>query len=288
MKVLVTGGCGNIGRRIVPLLAAEFSVTVYDLAPPLDSSSVRYVRGDILDAASLHWAMQDCDAVVHLAAVPAPGHVSDDHLMLVNVMGTQRVVEAASLGKPTRLIMASSDSVSGMVFSGGEIPPEYIPIDEDHPTRPRDSYGLSKLVGEEICRRYTRRSGLVTVCLRYCWVFWEEHYCQLRQWQGGDARHFRAQMWGYIDVRDVGRAVIAALKANIGTHETLVLSARRNFMNRPTLDLVREYYGDSVTVRRRHHFEKLPDASAFDYSRATQVLGWEPIYDWEEEVAQVV
>lgn len=282
MKVLLTGGAGNVGRRILPALCAQFEVTVYDLVAPSQDCGAGYVAGDILDSASLHWAMQGKDAVVHLAAIPAPGRVSDDRLMQVNVMGTQRVVEAAALGGVERVVMASTDSVFGMVFSGGEIPPAYVPIDEAHPTRPRDAYGVSKLVGEEICRRYTRRYGLKTICLRYPWVFWDDHYGKVAQWQRQELRTFRPQMWGYIDVRDVGRAIEQALRAGVEGHETLVLSARRNFAARPTLELVRQYYGD-VPVRDPQRFEELPDASAFDYSRASQVIGWKPMYDWEDE-----
>jgi len=287
MNLLVTGCSGNVGRGLLPVLTAEFPVTVYDLVPPPAEAAVRYIHGDILDSASLHWAMQDCDAVVHLAAVPAPGRIPDDRLMEVNVLGTQRVVEAASMGRPTHLIMASSDSVGGMVFSGGRIPPAYVPIDENHPTRPPDAYGLSKLLGEEICRRYTRQSGLVTVCLRYCWVFWQDHYPHVREWQAGDPRTFRPQMWGYIDARDIGRASVAVLKSDLSGHETLVLSARRNFLGRPTLDLVRECYGPEVVVRKPERFQELSDASAFDYSRASELLGWEPIHDWEDEVGHL-
>lgn len=282
MRVFLTGGSGNVGRRILPQLIRDFEVTVYDLAPPPRDAGVRFLRGDILDSASLHWAMADQDAVVHLAAIPVPGGCSDDTVMQVNVLGTQRVAEAAAMGSPTRLVTASSDSVYGLVFGGGRARPQYVPLDEAHPVCPADSYGLSKLLGEEVCRRYTRSHGLATVCLRYCWVFWDETYAALPGFRGDPGR-FRPQMWGYIDVRDVGRAIAAALKAPAIEHETLLLSARRNFLGRPTLDLVREHRGPDVECRQADLYEALPAASAFDWSRAERVLGWEPVHDWAEE-----
>ncbi|MCD6352314.1 MAG: NAD(P)-dependent oxidoreductase [Armatimonadetes bacterium] len=287
MHLLVTGGSGKVGRRLLPLLAAEHDLTVFDLVLPPTDVPVRFRQGDLLDSAALLWALRDCDAVLHLAAIPAPGGVSDDRLMQINVLGTQRLVEAAALSRPAMVIMASSDSVSGMVFSGGEIAPAYVPIDEDHPVRPRDAYGLSKFLGEEICRRYTRATDLITVCLRYCWVFWEEHYEQLPAWQAGDPHVFRGQMWGYIDVRDIGRAVLAVLSSELSGHHTFVLRARRNFMNRPTLDLVRDHYGPQVHARRTEPYDELPDASAFDYSRLSNFTGWEPVHDWQEEVGKL-
>jgi len=283
MRVLVTGGAGNVGRRISSLLAAHFEVTVYDLAAPPPEIPVRFLRGDILDSASLHWAMREQEAVVHLAAVPVPGRLSDDAVMQVNVLGTQRVAEAAAFGSPRRLVMASSDSVYGIVFGQGGVRPAYVPVDEQHPVRPADAYGLSKHLGEEICRRYARSHGLETVCLRYCWVFWEETYAALPAWRHQPGA-FRQQMWGYIDVKDVGRAIVAALQAPEIEHETLVLSARRNFVGRPTIELVREFWGPDVEIRRHDLYENMPDASAFDWSRAQRLLGWEPMYDWDSEV----
>ncbi|MCX7597804.1 MAG: NAD(P)-dependent oxidoreductase, partial [Armatimonadetes bacterium] len=260
MRVLVTGGAGNVGRRVVGLLATHFDVTVYDLVPPPADLPARFLRGDILDSASLHWAMRDQEAVVHLAAFPVPGRVSDDSVMHVNVLGTQRVVEAAAFGSPRRLVMASSDSVYGFVFGQGRIRPAYVPVDEEHPVRPADAYGLSKYLGEEICRRYTRSHGLETVCLRYCWVFWDETYAALPAWQRQPGA-FRQQMWGYIDVRDVGSAILAALQCPGIEHETFLLSARRNFVGQPTFDLVREFWGPDVELRCPALYEETPDAS---------------------------
>ena len=283
MRVLVTGGSGKVGRRVLPALQAEFDVTVLDLEPP--PLRVRFLRGDIFDPAAVHFAMRECDAVLHLAAIPAPDGVPDDTLFQVNVTGTYRVCEAAALGPPKRLVFASSESTYGMAFGSGIIGPQYLPIDESHPLRPRDVYGLSKILGEEICRRFTRRYGLETICLRYPWVFWDEHYSQLREWQTrpGD---FRTTMWSYVDVRDLARAYIAALKTPDIEHETVLVAARRNYMGRPTLELVREFYGD-VEVRDEEYFADLPDRCPFRCDKAREVLGWEPQHDWQDEVDTV-
>ncbi len=283
MRVLITGGSGHVGRHIIPILAERHECIVYDLVPP--PLSVKFLRGNILDAAAVHWAMQGVDAVVHLAAFPFPGQISDDELMNINVMGTQRVVEAAALASPRKLIMASSEATFGVIFSDGHIHPEYVPLDENHPTRPRDAYGLSKLLGEEICRRYTRSHGLTTICLRYCWVWAEQHYRQVREFQADPGR-YAGPMWCYIDVRDLGRAILAALEADMEGHETFVLSARRNFAGQPTVELMRRYHGD-VKVRRPEVYEELPDASALDWSKAQRMLGWQPVHDWEEELRKL-
>ena len=148
-----------------------------------------------------------------------------------------------------------------------------------------DAYGLSKILGEEICRRYTRRYGLETVCLRYPWVFWDEHYRQIPKWQQDPAIVAHC-MWTCIDVRDLARAYMAALKAPDIDHETILLSAARNFIGRPTVELVREYYGE-VEVRDPQYFAAMPDRSPFRYDKAMQILGWRPEHDWQEEVDSI-
>ena len=165
MKVLVTGGSGYVGSVVCRRLAATHEVVNFDRRPAAEPVG-RFIRGSILNSAHLIDAMRGVDAVVHLAAIPNLNSDPTDVVMEVNVMGTQRVVEAAALGDPRRVVVASSDATFGFVFGGGRIMPEYVPVDEQHPTRPADAYGLSKLIKEEICRRYTRDTGLETVCLR--------------------------------------------------------------------------------------------------------------------------
>ncbi len=279
MRIVVTGGSGYVGRTTVDRLSRQHDVLVYDLTRP--EANVAFTQADILDLAALEDALEDAEAVVHLAAIPAPGRDPDDRIMEINVMGTERVAAAAARCGVRRLVMASSDSTLGFVFGEGKIVPEYVPCDESHPLRPADSYGLSKLIGEEICRRYTRAQGLETVCLRYCWVWNDDHYANIAELQAHPER-FVGQLWAYVDVRDVAQAVERALLAPGIRHETLFISARRTFIPRPSLDLVREYLPPTVEVRRPEYFDAEPNRCFHDYSRAAMLIGFEPEYDWEE------
>ena len=279
MRVLVTGGSGYVGRAVVARLCERHEVIVFDRVRP--EAEVAFVPGDILDLPRLTSAFAGVDAVVHLAAIPAPGRDPDDRLMEVNVMGTERVVAAAAACGVRRVVTASSDATLGFVFGEGKIVPEYLPCDEQHPLRPADAYGLSKLVGEEICRRYTRRTGLETVCLRYCWVWSDDHYRSLADLQR-DPRAFVGQLWGYVDVRDVAQAVEKSLVAPGIAHETLFISARRTFIPRPSVELIHQYLPTSVRLARPEYFATEPNRCLHDYTRATQVIGFAPEHDWEE------
>lgn len=281
MRILVTGGSGYVGSVVCARLAERHEVINFDARPP-DEPHGRFIRGDILNTAHLIEAMQGVEAVVHLAAIPHPLHDPSDTVMNVNVMGTQRVVEAAALGDPQRLVLASSDSTFGFVFGKGEIMPEYLPVDEEHPTRPRDSYGLSKLIGEEICRRYTRDTGLETICLRYCWVWSEQHYADVSS-MARAPESFVGQLWGYVDVHDVAQAVEKSAEVAGLSHETLLIAANRTFQRLPSLELAERFLPEGVEVRDASWFEREPRRTLFDYSRAREVIGFEPQFDcWEE------
>jgi len=279
MRVVVTGGAGNVGRWVVARLQDEgHGVTVYDRQAP--EADVRYTIGDILNPAALREAFGGAEAVVHLAAVPALGRAPDDELMEINVMGTERVAAAAVAAGVRRLVAASSDSTLGFVFGEGRLVPDYVPCDEAHPARPLDAYGLSKLIGEEICRRYTRAAGLETLCLRYCWVWGPGEYGAVESFQA-QPDSFVGQLWGHVDGRDVAQAVARSLAAPDIGHETLFISARRTFMRRPTLELVREHLPATVEVRTPERFVEEPNLCLLDCSRAERVIGYRPEFDWE-------
>lgn len=273
-RVVVTGGSGNVGRTVVQRLRERYDVTVFDTQPA--EAGVPWTRGDILSAADLQFALRGADAVVHLAAIPHPMIDSPDRVMEVNVLGTQRVAEAAALAGARRLVMASSESTFGFVFGEGDIRPEYVPVDEAHPTQPRDPYALSKLLGEQICRQHTRRYGMATVCLRYCWVWWEREYEGVGP--SPDPANFTGQLWQCVDARDVAQAVEKSLVAPGIEHETLLITADRTFIDRPTLELLEEFY-PGTRVTDEGYFAAEPRRSPYNCRRAKEVLGFAPEHD---------
>ena len=284
MKVLVTGGSGYVGSVVCERLSRAHEVVNFDARPPSHSHG-RFIRGDILNSAHLSEAMSGIDAVVHLAAIPHPLHDPADAVMLTNVMGTQRVVEAAALGVPRRLVFASSDSAYGFVFGRGEILPAYLPVDEDHPCAPLDSYGLSKLLGEEICRRYTRSHALETVCLRYCWVWNDALYAGLAALRE-TPEAFVGQLWGYVDARDVAQAVERAITTPGIVHHTLNIGAAHTFQALPTLELLARYLPE-VARLDDPVWEDL-HCGLISIQRARDILGFEPEYDCRRQAGSTV
>jgi UDP-glucose 4-epimerase len=163
-RVLVTGGSGFIGSHVVDKLAdAGFEPRIYDLqpSPHHEPGSVDTAIGDLFDAEALSAAMEDCDAVVHLAAYADVGIVADEPVAAeeTNSRGTMAVLEAAR-ATGTRVIYGSTIWVYGA--SGDGL------IDEEAPLGlPDHLYTASKLAGEMYCTSYSELYDVPCTILRF-------------------------------------------------------------------------------------------------------------------------
>lgn len=161
--ILVTGSAGRVGSRVArQLLDKGHHVTGFDLrASGITHPAYREVLGGFDDRAAAREAVQGTEAILHLGAFMSWLPADRDRLFLANVEGTRVLLEEVAGVKPNRLVFASS----GEVYP--ENVPDYQPIDEDHPLKPRSPYGLSKLLGEEIVRFFERTSGTPATILRF-------------------------------------------------------------------------------------------------------------------------
>lgn len=170
-RCLVTGGAGFIGSHLARALAAAGAeVRVLDdlsSGDPknLDGIDAELTRASILDAAALKDAIQGCDFVFHHAAmVSVPESVGDpDGCLRINIVGTQRVLEAAKDAGVRRVTIASSAAVYGDEPS--------LPSKETDPTDCRSPYAAGKASGETLASAFSHCYGLSTVSLRYFNIF---------------------------------------------------------------------------------------------------------------------
>lgn len=171
-RILITGGAGFIGHY-TSLLALDSGYEVHildDLSSGLEENAKNIVskggvfhHGDVRDVETLKRCMQGVDFIIHLAAkVSVSASVEHPDLTLsVNVGGTTSVLAVAEERRVQRLIFASSAAVYG--------DSEYIPIAESAPLTPQSPYAVSKIVGEELCRR----SKIETCSMRFFNVYGE-------------------------------------------------------------------------------------------------------------------
>ena len=167
MKILVIGGAGYIVSHVVKsLLAENHEVCVYDnLSTGLEQNlfaNAQFIRGDILDYGSLLPAMrQNIDAVIFLAAKKAVGESMENPEKYANnnLVGALNTLNAMTEAGVKKIIFSSSAAVYGM--------PEYLPVDEKHPTSPINFYGFTKLDMENYMKWYDTLKGIKFVSLRY-------------------------------------------------------------------------------------------------------------------------
>ncbi len=174
MKILVTGGIGNIGRPTVAwLLAHGHEVRVLDLRIEDPLPGVDYRAGDITDFAGLREHVAGMEGILHLAAYPHPSMATAAEMFRVNVGGTFNVFQAAVEAGIRRVVCASSINALGynfgVKFPAGQL--RYFPIDEEHPLYTTDPYSFSKQMIEEIGAYFWRREGVSSVFLRFPAVY---------------------------------------------------------------------------------------------------------------------
>lgn len=279
MQIAVTGAAGRVGEYVVAdLIAHGHAVVAVDVADPPPSDAA-FRRANIEDTDSLVEALAGCEAVVHLAAIAEEGILSADATFRLNAQGTVNCLEAAERAAVSRFVLASSEAVLGFAYRTREMKPDYFPIDEDHPLRPQDSYGLSKVAAEEACRAWTRRGALSTVCIRpcYCWGIGlgDEALMSLQD----PAAHYRS-LWVYIHLRDIARAYRLACETKDLDHETFYVVASDIRSGVPTAELVERFY-PAVPLKRPMG----PSDALIANDRAREVLGFEPEFSWRDEVS---
>ena len=274
MRIVVTGGSGRLGRYVTKELSRDHEVTVFDRIEPTDPA-VRFRKGDITNILDCRRACEGMDAAVHLAAIPDPLRDPAEAVFRVNTMGTFNIHQAACEAGMRKVVHASSNSVYGFHFrkEGEEPIPEYLPIDEDHPQRPADPYGLSKKLGEEIAMSFTRQYGIATVAIRICWVWFPEN---LKDYvtSANDPKGFMG-LWSLIDCRDAAVAFRLAVEADdLRSFESFVITATDNGTPYQSRDLVRKYFSERIEYRRDIRGRN----SLFDGAKAKAVLGFSPRY----------
>jgi UDP-glucose 4-epimerase len=175
MSVMVTGGTGFIGNRIVRKLVEQGEeVVCFDLAPPRANlgpylDRIKVYRGDItqiphlLEAINIHQVHK----IVHMAALLPPDTEDRPHFgMLVNIQGTNNVFEVARWTGVQRVVYASSIAVYGVQETFGQRP-----INEEDLPAPANVYGMTKAANDFAAAKYRERYGLDLRGVRICTVF---------------------------------------------------------------------------------------------------------------------
>jgi nucleoside-diphosphate-sugar epimerase len=283
-KVLVTGGSGKLGRAVLKdLVQNGYDVLNVDQAPAREAICPT-VRADLTDfgqVAQLVLGGVDerkgpFEAVVHLAAIPAPGLFPNAKTFGNNVTSSYNVFEACRLAGVKNVVFASSETVLGLPFDKA---PPYAPLDEEYFPRPETAYSLGKLMDETMAAQFCRWDpALKMVGLRFSNVMDIEDYKAFPSFDA-DAKKRRWNLWGYIDARDGAQAVRRGIEAEFKGFEAFIIANADTVMQRSNASLMAEVFPDVA-----HKRELSQNGTLLSIDKARRLLDYNPQHSWKNHV----
>jgi len=283
-KILVTGGSGKLGQAVLrDLVAHGYDVLNLDQQVPrqaicpsvqVDLTNFGEVAAAILGGVDERGG--PFDAVVHLAAIPAPGLAANARTFANNVPTTYNVFEACRLAGIKNVVFASSETVLGLPF---DTPPPYAPVDEEYYPRPESAYSLGKLLDETMAAQFCRWDPeLRIVALRFSNVMNPEDYAAFPKFDH-DPRSRKWNLWGYIDARDGAQAVRRSIQADFKGFEAFVIANADTVMSRSNMSLLAEVFPGVPTKGN-----VTSNGTLLSIEKAKRMLGYSPQFSWRNEV----
>jgi len=304
-SILVTGGSGRLAGYVTPRLLDEgHDVTDFDAVDhsPVEGHRAAFIKGDLTSLEDCLRALSysEAEVIIHLGALPGPREMikgrplwrqiqvgPEDATMRINTMGTYYLLDAARrLGSVRQVIFASSFYTLGLGnrISKEPFAVEYLPIDEEHPLRPEDSYGLSKVFGEELLQAYGRAYGMSAVAFRLMGVHYPNNPNSVHKF-GVTPDSFLGRRGGpvvttyqYVDARDVANACVLAINAHgLNRFEAFYLSTDTVYIE-PTQSLVARVWPDLNEMAK----DIQGTDGIISHVKAQKKLGYHPQYSWRQ------
>jgi len=289
MRVFFTGGSGKAGKwAIRHLLEQGHHVVNIDQVPSglncpellvdlCDAGQVIGAMSQFIEGAELDTGngVPSYDAVVHFAAIPRVMIGTDGECFRQNTLSTYNVLEAAvKLGVP-KVIFASSETTYAICFADGELKPDFVPIDETHPTVPHDSYAMSKVCNEMTARSFQARTGNDFYGLRINNVIEPHEYAEMFPAFVENPALRRRNIFAYIDARDLGHMVDCCLKADGLGYEVFNVSNDDLSVGLTSGQVIEQFY-QGVEVRS----DMGENETFFSNKKAKKLVGFQPKHSW--------
>jgi len=299
-RVLVTGGAGFIGSHLVDRLANEgcrvvvlddlSSGSLENIRGHLDSGKVRFIEGDVRGSEAVEEAMKGADLVCHSAAVVSVPYSMREPLLTheVNATGTLNLLIASRNHEVERFVYLSTCAVYGE--------PEYLPVDEAHPTNPVSPYAASKLAAEHYCMAFQQAYGLKTVILRPFNVYGPrqndgvvaEFVQRVKKGDppiiygnGGQTRDF-VYVWDAVD------AIVLALKHDGIVGKVFNLGTGKATTVNELAGLLLRIFGKDLKPKREEPRIGDVKQSCADIDKAEKELGYKPRFSLEKALRDFV
>ncbi len=277
MRIAVTGGSGKLGQSVVRRLTEDgHRVTNLDRTGERGPGFVQLDLRNYGAVVDVFLGLDDrhtgFDAVVHLAAIPAPGLAPDAATFENNMQSTYNVFQAARRAGIKKIVYASSETVLGLPF---DVDPPYLPVDEEYPARPESTYSLVKHLEEQLAVQLTRWDPELSITgLRFSNVMDPADYEEFPSFDA-DAALRKWNLWGYIDGRDGAQAVARALERGKPGFEAFIIANGDTVMGRSSASLAAEVFPNVTVVKELGEHETL-----LSIDKAKRLLGYAPEHSW--------
>lgn len=292
MKVLITGASGRLGEYVIRELAEQHTLVLMSRRqPPDEFAKLPFIQGDLNNFEDCERAVEGVDAIQHLGAQPGPvDHpdfragaeekgISFDATFKTNMLGTYYLMQAAIEADVKTVVMSGSNCALGHGFriSKTHIPIDYLPLDEEHPCYPEDSYSFSKRCGEDLLASYTRAYGIRTYITRPAGITPEERRKQMAQ-NIKPISGWSPWLWCWVGSEDVASAHRLIMeKADIlPSHDVYFLNADDTAALETSLELVERFKPEFLPKVKELHGHQ----SFINCDKLKNAVGWQHNTSW--------
>ena len=297
-KYLVTGATGFIGREVVhQLLSLGKEVTALGRTSP--DEKISFIQADLTDSHGLEQALKGhkFEYIVHIASLP--GDTGDSIQMVqVNINGCQNILEYARRSGVNRFVLTSSVSAYEWYPATKFNAPDYMPVDEEHPCRPKDMYSTTKRAQELLAMTYYWRYKVPTTALRLVAVVgprgqgggrgYRELAEMLAEGRSVKIPHFSAdELCHYVDSRDVSRMHIAVAEHPKAVGEIFNCAGPEPTRGTEFADIVRRLV-PGIKVEYGFPWSMAQGGEiAFDMSKTERLIGFKPRYSISDSLQNI-
>lgn len=297
MKIFLTGANGFLGKQVVEdLVNNGHEVVLFSRRQPDQKwTSFEWIQGDCNDLPTCITAMQGrgIDGIMHVAAIPSPTdtmgtpqfddlvHVPDT--MQTNIMGLYNMLQAALRAQIPVFVQTGSNCIMGHERRISSTPPafKYLPLDEEHPGEPEDSYSVSKACDEILLKAFAAY-GMKTYALRSGWILDAERRDMVANKRAAQpTTDIRKVFNSYIALEDCSLAHVklieTAHQGKLSNHSCYYLHADDSLAPEPSMELLEKFRPDLISKLR----EPLPGFSPFfSNKKLKSAIEWSPQISW--------
>ncbi len=292
MKILITGASGRLAKFVIRELAKEHELILTSRRqPPEEFSNFPWIKADLNCFEDCQLAVAGVEAIQHLGAQPEPSDhpelrrdkekqgIPFDATFKTNLLGTYYLLQAAVAAKVPIFVMTGSNCALGHGFriSKTPFPIQSLPIDEQHPCYPEDSYSFTKGAAESLLATYSRAYGIRTYVTRPAAIRTASQRREIAK-EARPAQAWDPWLWAWVGSEDVARAHRLLLEAawELPLHDVYLVNADDTTALESSQELVQRFRPQLLPLA-----DKLTGHQSFlSCNKIKRMVGWQHTTTW--------